>query len=121
MNDYALFESARSLPDGTREIMPTELAAAPAGRRRRVVDVREEHEFTGDLGRIAGAKLVPLATVTREAQSWDHQEEIVLVCRSGGRSGFAARELKALGFPRVINLVGGMLAWNEAKLPVEKG
>jgi rhodanese-related sulfurtransferase len=121
MNDYALFESARALPDGTREIVPTDLASAPQSLRRRVVDVREEHEFTGELGRVAGAKLVPLATVTREAQRWDHHDEIVLVCRSGGRSGFAARELRALGFPRVINLVGGMLAWNEAKLPVEKG
>lgn len=121
MNDYALFDSARALPDGTREIHPQGLASAPAGRRRRLVDVREEHEFTGELGRIAGSKLVPLATVTRESMSWDHGDEIVLICRSGGRSGFAARELKALGFPRVINLVGGMLAWNEAKLPVEKG
>jgi rhodanese-related sulfurtransferase len=121
MNDYALFDSARALPDGTREIAPRELATAPASRRRRVVDVREEHEFKGELGRVAGAKLVPLSTVTREAQAWDHQDEIVLVCRSGGRSGFAARELRALGFPRVINLVGGMLAWNEEKLPTEKG
>jgi rhodanese-related sulfurtransferase len=121
MNDYALFESARALPDGTREITVQGLAGASASRRRRVVDVREAHEFTGELGHIAGAKLVPLSTVTREAQAWDHHEEIVLVCRSGGRSGFAARELKALGFPRVINVVGGMLAWNEAKLPVEKG
>ena len=121
MNDYALFESARALPDGTREITPKELAAAPASRRRRIVDVREEHEFHGELGRVAGSKLVPLSTVTREAMGWEHLDEIVLVCRSGGRSGFAARELKALGFPRVVNLVGGMLAWNEAKLPVEKG
>jgi rhodanese-related sulfurtransferase len=120
MNDYALFDSARALPDGTREILPQALASAPAGRRR-LVDVREEHEFTGELGRVAGSELVPLATVTREAMSWDHADEIVLICRSGGRSGYAARELKALGFPRVINLVGGMLAWNEAKLPVEKG
>ncbi len=121
MNDYALFESARALPDGTREVLPQALASAPAGRRRRLVDVREEHEFTGELGRIAGSRLVPLARVARESMNWDHDDEIVLICRSGGRSGFAARELMALGFRRVINLAGGMLAWNEAKLTVEKG
>jgi rhodanese-related sulfurtransferase len=120
MNDYALFDSARALPDGTRAITPQELSRAPASRRRRVIDVREEHEFRGELGRIAGAALAPLATVTREANGWDHQDEIVLVCRSGGRSGVAARELRALGFSRVINLVGGMIAWNQAGLSVER-
>jgi len=121
MNDYALFDSARALPDGTRELGPSDLAGAPAGRRRRVIDVREEHEFSGELGHIAGSQLVPLGGVAQAANAWDHQDEIVLVCRSGGRSGLAARELKALGFPRVVNLVGGMLAWNAAKLPVERG
>jgi rhodanese-related sulfurtransferase len=120
MNDYALFESAHALPDGTREITPEALAAAPPGTRRRIVDVREEHEFVGELGHIEGSALVPLATVTRDARDWDHLDEVVLVCRSGGRSGFAARELRALGFPRVINLAGGMLAWHEAGLPVER-
>ncbi len=121
MNDYTLFQSARALPDGTREISAQALAAAQAGPRRRLIDVREAHEFTGELGHIAGARLVPLGTVTREAAHWNHEDEFVLVCRSGGRSGFAARELRALGFSHVINLTGGMLAWNEAKLPVERG
>lgn len=121
MNDFALFDCAHALPDGVREIAPSALASAAPSTRRRLVDVRESHEFTGDLGRVAGAKLVPLGTVTREAVKWDHDDEFVLICRSGGRSGFAARELRALGFTRVINLVGGMLAWNEASLPTEKG
>jgi rhodanese-related sulfurtransferase len=43
-----------------------------------------------------------------------------VVCRSGGRSARAARQLVALGFKRVINVRGGMLAYDSASLPVER-
>jgi len=42
-----------------------------------------------------------------------------MVCRSGGRSGRATIALKNLGFHKVVNMVGGMIAYNEAKLPTE--
>jgi rhodanese-related sulfurtransferase len=42
------------------------------------------------------------------------------VCRSGGRSARAAEELARRGFRHLYNLRGGMLAWNEARLPVER-
>jgi rhodanese-related sulfurtransferase len=87
----------------------------------RLVDVREPEEFHGELGHIAGAELVPLATVDQQATGWDHEAEIVLICRSGKRSGRAAEELAQLGFSRVMNMVGGMLAHHAAGLPVERG
>lgn len=86
----------------------------------RLVDVREPDEFVGELGHIPGAELVPLATVEAAAAAWDKNQEIVLVCRSGGRSGRATASLKNLGFTKVVNMTGGMLAYNEAKLPTEK-
>jgi glyoxylase-like metal-dependent hydrolase (beta-lactamase superfamily II)/rhodanese-related sulfurtransferase len=85
-----------------------------------LVDVREPQEFTGELGHVPGATLVPLATLTEAAASWDPLRDIVLVCRSGGRSARAATELLERGFQHVYNLRGGMLAWNEAHLPVER-
>jgi rhodanese-related sulfurtransferase len=42
------------------------------------------------------------------------------VCRSGGRSARAAALLASVGFRRPMNMVGGMLAWNEARLAVER-
>jgi rhodanese-related sulfurtransferase len=42
------------------------------------------------------------------------------VCRSGGRSGRVAAYLASEGFTRVMNMVGGMLSWNAARLPVER-
>jgi sulfur dioxygenase len=95
---------------------PQEVATI-AGRVR-LVDVREPSEFVGELRHVAGAELVPLATVLERAAAWPKHEPIVCVCRSGNRSGRAAEALVALGFADVTNMAGGMLAWNEAGLPV---
>ncbi len=93
-----------------------------AANREKValVDVREPQEFTGELGHVPGAQLVPLSKLFDEAASWDRDLEIVLVCRSGGRSARAATELAKRGFRHLYNLRGGMLAWNAAELPVER-
>jgi sulfur dioxygenase len=86
-----------------------------------LVDVREPDEFQGSLGHLPGAELIPLATLAARAMSLSPERPIVTICRSGGRSGKAALELSALGFPRVASLRGGMLGWVEQKLPVEYG
>jgi rhodanese-related sulfurtransferase len=88
--------------------------------KARLVDVREPFEYTGDLGHIAGAELVPLGSVSGAASSWDPNEPIVLICRSGGRSGRAADALVRAGFKNVMNMAGGMMAYNAAGLPVER-
>ncbi len=86
-----------------------------------LVDVREPHELNGELGRIAGVDCVPLATVEAAAARWDKNADIVLICRSGSRSSRAAEALVRLGFRRVLNMTGGMLAYAAASLPVERG
>ena len=85
-----------------------------------MVDVREPAEFTGELGHVPGSTLVPLAAVTAQAVSWNKDEELLLVCRSGGRSANAAQALTRMGFTKVMNLVGGMMGWNQAGKPIEK-
>ena len=87
----------------------------------RLIDVREPHELRGELGRIPGVESVPLATVEREAATWDRNARLVMVCRSGGRSSRAADLLVRLGFPHVMNMTGGMQAYRAAGLPVEAG
>jgi rhodanese-related sulfurtransferase len=100
------------------EVSPAAAYAARASAR--VIDVREPDEFHGALGHIPGAELVPLAKVATSAASWDRTAPVVLVCRSGGRSSRAARALLGVGFEHVLNLSGGMLAYNAAGLPVER-
>ncbi len=77
----------------------------------RIVDVREPHEFTGELGHLKGAELVPLATLSEKAQQWPRHEQLLLVCRSGKRSGNACSLLSELGFTNITNLQGGMSGW----------
>jgi rhodanese-related sulfurtransferase len=89
-------------------------------QKLRVVDVREPGEFVGELGHIPGAELVPLGSLARAAHGWDRNDEILVVCRSGGRSASAAATLTRLGFSRVGDLRGGMLAYNAARLPVTR-
>jgi rhodanese-related sulfurtransferase len=114
----SLYDKSVPAPGGIRDISPADVKAAAGSVR--IVDVREPSEFNDQLGHIAGAELVPLATVAGAAQSWDRDAELVLVCRSGGRSGRAAAGLAQLGFKRVMNMTGGMMAWNAAGFPVER-
>ncbi len=85
-----------------------------------IVDVREPAEFTGPLGHIRGAKLIPLGQLAGRAGEIPKDRPIVAVCRSGGRSAQATAILQKAGFDKVANLTGGMLRWNEEKLPVER-
>jgi glyoxylase-like metal-dependent hydrolase (beta-lactamase superfamily II) len=114
----SLFASLATTTTGVREATPAQVAAARGTAR--LVDVREPDEFIGELGHVAGAELVPLGTVARHTAGWDRETELIMICRSGGRSGRAAAELVAAGFRRVVNMAGGMLAWNAAGLPVDR-
>lgn len=114
----ALFDSARPNPAGYRDVTAADVTIPAQGFR--LVDVREPPEFTGELGHIPGAELVPLASVLAHAASWNKDEALLLVCKSGGRSGNAAQALNRLGFSKVMNLVGGMMSWNAAGKTIEK-
>jgi sulfur dioxygenase len=101
---------------GIPEITPEWVAAhRDAGR---VVDVREADELVSELGRIEHVEHVPLATVTSAASGWSREAPVIVVCRSGGRSGKAALQLEAMGFAKVVSMRGGMMEWNRVRLPV---
>jgi glyoxylase-like metal-dependent hydrolase (beta-lactamase superfamily II)/rhodanese-related sulfurtransferase len=104
---------------GVPELEPSWVAANTA--HLSLIDVREPDEFHGPLGHVPGAELMPLATLAARAPSLPRELPMVMICRSGGRSGKAALQLAALGFARVVSLRGGMLEWSEKKLPVEYG
>lgn len=116
----SLFDTpaARLHPAGYKDVAPTDVALPAPGVR--LVDVREPHEYVGELGHVPGAALVPMQQVLAEAQRWAPDEPVLLICRSGARSGRVAEVLARAGFSRVMNLAGGMLAWNAAGLPVER-
>ena len=97
--------------------------ALPAAERPFLVDVREPHEFKGPFGRHApGAVLVPLMTLASRLATLpaDPAAEVLVICKSGGRSARATEFLIESGRRRVFNVTGGTDAWVAAGLPVEK-
>ncbi|MFO1310736.1 MAG: MBL fold metallo-hydrolase [Burkholderiales bacterium] len=102
---------------GIWELAPSELEE----RRNalQVIDVRERDEFEGPLGRIPGAKLMPLSELAARAAELPRDKPIVAVCRSGARSAQAVVLLQKAGVADVANLAGGMLRWRAEGHPVE--
>jgi rhodanese-related sulfurtransferase len=83
------------------------------GEQLNLIDVREEYEF--DEFNI-GATLIPLGELPdrlEEIEAWKDQE-ILIHCRSGARSGRAKEYLTSEGYTNVRNVLGGMLAWQAA-------
>ncbi|MFN7696999.1 MAG: MBL fold metallo-hydrolase [Deltaproteobacteria bacterium] len=84
----------------------------------RLIAVRESDELVSELGRIDGVEHVPLAEIMSAASGWSRELPLLIVCRSGGRSGKAALQLEGVGFSRVASVRGGMIEWNRARLPI---
>lgn len=86
-----------------------------------VIDVCEPEEYAG--GHIGGAKNVPLAQLQERLPSVVKNKALplILVCAKGVRAQRAALVAKQLGYENAQPLAGGLAAWREANLPVEKG
>ena len=85
-----------------------------------VLDVRDLGEYGS--GHILGAKNLPLARVESGAGDVAKKKDAALIvyCDTGDRSAKAAAALRKLGYSKVVNLSGGLGAWKQAGLPVEK-
>ncbi|URM32212.1 rhodanese-like domain-containing protein [Cytobacillus firmus] len=79
-----------------------------AGKKLNIIDVREADEVKE--GKIASAIHIPLGLIEFRMHELDKNQEYVMVCRSGNRSGLAAQFLEGQGFS-VINMLGGMMNW----------
>ncbi len=83
-----------------------------------LIDVREPWEYNE--GHIPGVKLIPLGQLSDKLDEIPKDKFVVMTCRSGNRSGQATQFLRSQGFDNVHNMLGGILAWQKAGLPVEK-
>ena len=97
-----------------KEITVQELKARQANNESlNIVDVREQWEYEEDN---IGAQLLPLGDIPARISEIEHlkNEELIVHCRTGGRSGRAQKYLISQGFSNVINLAGGIEAYREA-------
>jgi len=81
-----------------------------AGEDVQLIDVREPFEY--QIAQIGG-KLIPLNDVPNRLAEIDRDREVIVQCKSGGRSQRIAEFLAQAGYPSVVNLAGGILAWSD--------
>ena len=97
------------------EQITPEDAVGLVGQGAVLVDVRESEEW--NLGRAPQAIHIPLGELAVRLDELPKDRKLIMVCRSGGRSGVAAEALVNRGL-EALNLAGGMQAWKAASLPV---
>ncbi len=86
-----------------------------------LLDIREDAEYRKD-GRIANAVHIPLGELARRIGELEKYKgrPLIAYCRSGHRSRGACGLLRKQGFESIYNLAGGIMAWQNANLPVSK-
>ncbi len=83
-----------------------------------VLDVREQWEY--DEGHIPGVTLIPMGEVANRLAEIPTDQEVIVTCRSGNRSGQITDFLREQGYDNVHNMEGGILAWEAAGYDVEQ-
>ena len=101
-----------------QEVSPQE-AQQQIKNGARLIDVREPNEYQEV--HAEGAQLMPLSEFETRYSELPKDQPLVMICRSGARSGRAAQYLLDNGYSNVSNLTGGTLAWQEAGLPTAEG
>ena len=97
-------------PMNQTDITPAEVAGKlSSGSDVVLIDVREPYEW--DTGHVAQATHIPMAQVPNRLSEIPRDKEVVMICRSGGRSERVRQYLAGQGYTKVKNLVGGMQRW----------
>lgn len=100
-------------------VMPAEAVRLVNREKGVIIDVSEPAEYAA--GHVAGARNIPLGGLeTAKNLPANKTVPVVLVCPNGARAKRAAATLKKLGHENATALAGGLAAWREAGLPVEK-
>ena len=92
------------------DVTPTEYLDSLAGRPDTLLlDVREDWEVA--IATLPGATHIPMGQIPDRLAELPRDATIVVYCKAGSRSATVARYLEDRGFARVVNLAGGVLAW----------
>lgn len=97
--------------DGRAEITPAEAIEAVKNGAY-LLDVREQHEW--DAGHAPDAHLVPMSELGVRVNEVPSDREVLVVCHLGGRSAQVTSALRQNGY-RAVNVLGGMVAWQDAE------
>lgn len=105
---------------GATEVGPMEAVQLINRKDAVMVDLREPAEFGG--GHAPNARNIPQSQLDKRAGELEKLKDrpVILVCQTGGRSHAVTAQLRKAGLGQVMVLSGGINAWQQANLPVEK-
>ena len=104
-----------------RVISPRETYELAQNGNTLLLDVRTLPEYNNELGHVAQSVLIPIQELEQRLAYLEPSREktIIVICRSGNRSGRAAEFLGRHGFT-ALNMEGGMIRWNQEGLPIAR-
>ena len=85
----------------------------------KLIDVRSAREYAHG-AHPKGARSVPPELIAKDATGLGRDDDVLVICLSGHRSPKQAKRLAGMGFTKVTNVHGGLMAWKKAGLPVKK-
>jgi rhodanese-related sulfurtransferase len=104
---------------GASRVTPPEAVQLMNREKAVVVDVSEPAEFAA--GHVVGSRNIPLAGLEKTTDLPKNKAlPVVLVCATGTRASRAVATVKKLGYDKVHPMIGGISAWRDAGLPLEK-
>jgi rhodanese-related sulfurtransferase len=105
---------------GAGSLQPNDAVLKINREKAVIVDVREPEEYVK--GHITNAKNIPLAQIDERLPAIVKNKAlpVILVCEKGARGVRAEAQAKKLGYEKAQAMAGGMKAWREANLPVDK-
>ncbi|MDD3353557.1 rhodanese-like domain-containing protein [Zoogloea sp.] len=105
---------------GARGVSPAQATALINRNDAIVIDVRETAEFAA--GHLLNARHIPAGELSNRLGELEKFKDkpVILNCQSGGRSASACALLRKAGFTQVHNLNGGIIAWEQAGMPITK-
>ena len=115
-----IWPSIARLFSRTREVGVVEAVQMINRKDAVIVDVREPGEFKA--GHIPNARNIPAGQIKERGKDLEKlkSKPLLLVCQSGSRSAQVSTSLQKEGFGELVALAGGMAAWQQAGMPVEK-
>lgn len=117
-----LFFSAcqSQVKEGTQLVDPNGFEKTITENKGQLIDVRTPKEYQS--GHLKGAKNLHIyeKNFTEEVDKLDKTKPVYVYCKAGGRSAEAVEILQQKGFKKIVELDGGIDAWNDNKKPVEK-
>lgn len=109
----------RTDPIPTIDVLEADRRLREDPARPILLDVREAHEYTAV--RAPGAVLVPTSRFTARVGELPVDRPLLVICHTGQRSAAVTGYLARAGRGDVVNVAGGMDAWQQAGLPVRSG